>query len=540
MKRVVFIAALVALPVACGGGDRTASNDTTTLRIGNGGEPKSLDPHLVTGLIEDRLLSALFEGLVNIDYATMEPIAGVAERWDVSADGLTYTFHLRPDAKWSNGDPVTADDFVYSWQRMLSPALAAEYAYMLYLIRGAEEFNNGDTADFGTVGLKAPDAQTLEVTLRAPAPYFLVMQVHFSFYPVHRATIEAHGKTTDRDTAWTRPGNFVSNGPFTVAAWTPNREIVATKNEHYWDHDHVSLGRVIFLPVQDPSVEERMFRAGELDITNQLPSSKISSYQTDHPELLRIDPSLATEFVRFNTQRKPFNDPRVRMAFALAIDRQAIVEHVMRAGQTPAETFVPPGMGGYAYGTHAGAGDAPWHRYDPEQARKLLADAGFAGGTGFPAVTMIFDTNDNNRRYCEALQNMWKTHLGVNVQLQTMDGKSWLTSMIGLDYDLARSFWVADYPDPSNFLEMFYGGSGNNRTGYSELAYEDIVRRAALSADTAERNTLFDEAERLLLKTAPITPVYYQTRPFLKSTRVTGMTPNNLNKIDWRGLTLVP
>lgn len=540
MIRALAIFALAVLSLACGDGERLAPDDTTTLRIGNGGEPKSLDPHLVTGLIEDRLLSALFEGLVNIDYATMQPVPGVAESWDISADGLTYTFHLRANAKWSNGDAMTAEDFVYSWQRMLSPALAAEYAYMLYLIRGAEEFNNDNSTDFSTVGVKALDARTLEVRLRAPAPYFLLMQVHFTFYPVHRATIEAHGEMTDRDTAWTRPGNFVSNGPFTLGAWTPNRALRAEINEHYWGREDVKLERVVFLPVQDPSVEERMFRAGELDITNQLPISKVSAYQADHPELLRIDPSLATEFVRFNTTRKPFDDVRVRTAFALSIDRQAIVEHVMRAGQTPAETFVPPGIGGYDYGAHAEAGDAPRHRFDPEQARALLADAGYAGGSGFPAVAMIFDTNDNNRRYCEALQNMWKTHLGVNVQLQNMDGKSWLASMISLDYDLARSFWVADYPDPSNFLEMFYGGSGNNRTGYSEHAYEDAVRRAALSADTAERNALFDEAERLLLTAAPIAPVYYQTRPFLKSTRVTGMTPNNLNKIDWRGLALTP
>lgn len=539
MTRWLAIAVLAALPLACGG-DRTLSRDTTTLRIGNGGEPKSLDPHLVTGLIEDRLLSALFEGLVNIDYETMLPIPGVAESWEISPDGLVYTFHLRADARWSNGDPITAEDFVYSWQRMLSPALAAEYAYALYLIDGAEAFNTGAIPDFSRVGVRALDARTLEVRLQAPAPYFLLMQVHFSFYPVHRATIEAHGTMTDRDTAWTRPGNFVCNGPFMMTEWTPSREIVAEKNPHYWGRGDVELERVLFLPIQDPSAEERLFRAGELHITNQLPSSKVTAYAKDHPELLRIDPSLATEFVRFNTTRKPFNDARVRMAFALAIDRAAIVEHVMRASQTPAESFVPAGMGGYVYGTHAGDGTAIRHTQDPERARALLAEAGYAGGAGFPAVAMIYDTNDNNRRYCEALQNMWKTQLGVEVQLQNSDGKTWLSRMISLDYDLARSFWVADYPDPSNFLEMFYGASGNNRTGYSDAAYEEDLNAAAQSGDSAERNRRFDAAERRLMQAAPITPVYFQTRPFLKNERVTGMTPNNLNKIDWRRLALAP
>jgi len=539
VKRWLAIAVMAVLPLACGG-DRTLSRDTTTLRIGNGGEPKSLDPHLVTGLIEDRLLSSLFEGLVNIDYETMLPIPGVAESWEISPDGLVYTFHLRADARWSNGDQVTAEDFVYSWQRMLSPALAAEYAYALYLIDGAEAFNTGTITDFSRVGVRTLDDRTLEVRLRAPAPYFLLMQVHFSFYPVHRATIEAHGKMTDRDTAWTRPGNFVCNGPFMMTEWTPSREIVAEKNPHYWGRGDVKLERVLFLPIQDPSAEERLFRAGELHITNQLPSSKVTAYAKDHPELLRIDPSLATEFVRFNTTRKPFNDVRVRMAFALAIDRAAIVEHVMRASQTPAESFVPAGLGGYAYGTHAEDGAATRHNHDPERARALLAEAGYAGGAGFPAVVMIYDTNDNNRRYCEALQNMWKTQLGVEVQLQNSDGKTWLSRMISLDYDLARSFWVADYPDPSNFLEMFYGASGNNRTGYSDAAYEEELNAAAQSGDSAERNRRFDAAERRLMQAAPITPVYFQTRPFLKNERVTGMTPNNLNKIDWRRLALAP
>lgn len=539
MRPWLAIAALLALPIACG--DPDDAMDLTTLRVGNGGEPKSLDPHLVTGLIEERLLSSLFEGLTNVDLETMQPIPGVAESWEVSPEGLVYTFHLRADARWSNGDPVTAEDFAYSWRRMLSPALAAEYAYMFYLIDGAEAFNTGKTSDFGQVGVRMADIQKIEVRLRAPAPYFLILLSHFSFFPVHRATIEAHGAMTDRDTAWTRPGNHVSNGAFAIASWSPGKEIIAERNQHYWGSANVKLERVLFFPIQDPSVEERMFRAGELDITNQLPSAKVAAYRADHPEQLRIDPSIATEFVRFNTTRKPFDDARVRMAFALAIDRVAIVEHVMRAGQKPAESFVPPGLGGYEYGTHGGDDVATRHTFNPEVARSLLAEAGYAGGAAFPAVAMIYDTNDNNRRYCEALQNMWKQQLGIEVQLQNSDGKTWLSRMIALDYDLARSFWVADYPDPSNFLEMFYGASGNNRTGYEDREfYEGNLSEAARSSDPAERNQWFDTAERRLLTAAPITPVYYQTRPFLKSPRVTGMTSNNLNKINWRGLALTP
>jgi len=539
MRRFLMMTLLLA-PLACGGRE-VGPPDTTTLRVGNGGEPKSLDPQLVTGVIEERLLSSLFEGLVNVNLETMQPEPGVAESWDLSADGLLYTFHLRPDAKWSNGDPVTAEDFVYSWQRMLSPSLAAEYAYMLYVIAGAESFNTGSETDFGKVGVKAIEPLTLEVRLRAPTPYFLLLQIHFSFYPVQRATIEKHGKTGDRDTLWTRPGNHVSNGPFHLLAWTPGKEIVVEKNPFYWGHDAVQLQRIKFNPIQDPSAEERLFRAGELDLTYAMPVSKVESYRKDHPELLRTDPLISTEFIRFNTTRKPFTDARVRLAFAHAIDRDAIVGHVLKSGQRTATSFVPPDLGAYAYGTHAQAAEgATRHAFNPDLARKLLADAGYTGGAGFPTVTLIYDTNDNNRRYCEALQNMWKTNLGINVQLQNMDGKSWLASMIGLDYDLARSMWSADYPDPSNFLDMFYSSSGNNRTGFSDPEYEDLMRRAALAVDPAERNALFDEGERRLMAAAPITPVFCRTRPYLKSPRLEGLTPNNLDRICWRQLQLRP
>jgi oligopeptide transport system substrate-binding protein len=540
MRRIALIA-LAALPLGCGGGPDRPAPDPGTLRMGNGGEPKSLDPQIVTGIIEERVLSSLFEGLVNIDFNTMKPIPGVAESWGISGDGLTYTFHLRDDAKWSNGDPVTANDFVYSWRRILTPALAAEYAYLLFPIENAEAYNAGTLADFDEVGVQAPNDHTLVVKLRAPTPYFLTLQIHFSYYPVHAETINAFGEVAQRDTAWTRPGNHVSNGPFRLIAWTPNKEIVVEKNPAYWDAENVALERIVFLPIQDPSTEERQFRAGEIDVTNQLPISKIAEYQKKRPEVLEINPVIATEFIRFNTTHAPFDDPRVRLAFAHAIDRRALVEHVMRGGQTPATNFVPPGLGSYVYGGSEEV-EVPTtrHDFDPDRAKALLAEAGYPGGEGFPEVTMIYDTNDNNRRYCEAVQNMWLTHLGVRVQLQNMDGKSWLSSMISLDYDLARSFWVADYPDASNFLEMFYATSGNNRTGFADFAYESDVRRALDLADPVARDAAFDAAERRLLAAAPISPVYFQTRAFLRDERLAGLTPNNLGRIDFRHVAFRP
>ncbi len=536
--RVIALAAVCVIPLACGGTAR-APHDAGTLRIGNGGEPKSLDPHVVTGIIEERLLSSMFEGLVNLDFETMQPIPGVAETWDVSDDGLVYTFHLRADARWSNGDPVTADDFVYSWRRVLTPALAAEYAYLLYPIENAEAFNSGTLTDFDGVSVSAPDPRTLVVKLRAPTPYFLTLQIHFSFYPVHRVTIEKFAAETRRDTAWTRPGNLVSNGPFVLKTWTPNKEITVEKNPHYWDVANVTPDRVVYLPIQDPSTEERLFRAGELDVTNQLPVSKISDYQAREPETLVISPIIATEFIRFNTTREPFNNRWVRLAFACAIDRKAIVEHVMRGGQTPTLTFVPPNLDGYEFGKESGETVAS-HSFVPDAARKWLAEAGYPNGEGFPEVALIYDTNDNNRRYCEALQNMWLKNLGVRVQLQNMDGKSWLSAMMNLDYDMARSFWVADYPDASNFLEMFYATSGNNRTGFADAEYEAALRDAAKSISHAERHRLYETAESRLLAAAPITPVYFQTRAFLRDQRLRGLTPNNLGRIDFRRISFEP
>lgn len=538
MKRLLATAAALLFAAACNRPDaRDAPRDpalATTLRIGSGGEPKSLDPQIVTGVIEERVLSSLFEGLVNLDFETMQPIPGVAESWEISGDGLVYTFHLRDNARWSNGDPVTADDFAYSWRRILSPALAAEYAYLLYPIENAEAYNNGTLSDFGLVGVRAVDSRTLEVRLRAPTPYFLALQIHFSFYPVHRPTIEAFDAFGRRDTAWTRPGNHVSNGPFKLTAWTPNKEIVAERNPLYWGIEEVALERIVYLPIQDPSTEERLFRAGEIDITDEHPLAKIAEYRENHPEVLVIQPIIATEFIRFNTTRKPFDDARVRTAFAYAIDRESVVDRVMRGGQTPGTSFVPPGLGGYEYGAHESA--ATRHAFDPDRARTLLADAGYAGGENFPEVTLIYDTNDNNRRYCEALQNMWLTSLGVRVQLQNMDGKSWLAAMMSLDYDLARSFWVADYPDPSNFLEMFYASSGNNRTGFAQTAYEALLREAAMAVDSQARHARFEEAEDRLLSDAPITPVYFQTRAFLRDKRLRGLVSNNLGRIDYRRL----
>ena len=523
-----------ALLASCSSPDNPndSKSGAIVLNIGNLGEPKALDPHIVTGIVEERILSSLFEGLVNLDLRTLEPIPGVAETWELSPDGRVYTFRLRGDARWSNGDPVTAGDFVYAWRRILTPGLAAEYAYLLYPIVNAEAYNTGTLSGFDAVGVKALDDRTLTVTLRAPTPYFLSMQIHFPWYPIHQKTIETHGAIDTRDTPWTRPGNLVGNGPYALAAWTPNDTISVVRNPNYWDAGRVKIDEVRFHAVSSAIVEERMFRAGELDLTYTAPLTKIAAYRENEPELIRIDPYLATEFIRFNITRAPFDDIRVRRAFSLAIDRQRLVDHVLKGGQRPASAFTPPDTAGYT------GPDGP--RYDPEQARALLAEAGYPEGKGFPTVEFLYDTGDNQRIYSETLQSMWKTELGIEVSLVNQDVKTWLASLIGLNYRFARSYWVGDYVDPSNFLEMFYGNSGNNRTGFRSDEYEALLRRAAATLDASERNDTFRRAETILLDSAAIAPIYYWTRPYLASPRVKGLHANVLGRIAFKELDLTP
>lgn len=525
---VVLIAQLLFY-VSCAPKDQVRDRiEAGMMHIGNGGEPKSLDPHLVTGYIEHRILTTLFEGLVNMDAATMEPLPGVAESWELSNDGTEYTFTLREDAAWSNGDPVTAHDFVYSWRRILTPELAAEYAPILYSLKNAEAYNRGELDDFDQVGVKALSDKQLLVTLRAPTPYFLSLHVHFAWFPVHRATIEEYGEMIQRDTRWIRPGNMVSNGPFALADWVPNDEIVVTKNPNYWDAQSVQLNAITFFPIMDALVEERAFVAGELDLTYKVPLTKVRAYQKNGPDVLTIHPFLATEFLRFNLTKPPLDDLRVREALAMAIDRVTLTERVLQGGELPATHFVPDGMAGYE--------SKIFITYNPKKAQRLLSEAGYPGGKNFPALEVLYDTGNNQRVYCEAIQSMWKETLGIEVGLRNTDPKTWLSSMMALDYDIARSMWGADYVDPSNFLEMFYANSGNNSTGFASAEYEALLRQAALTLEDDARNALYQQAEAILLGEVAIAPVYFQTRPYLKRTEVTGYPPNPIAHIDYRTL----
>lgn len=469
------------------------------LLIANGDEIADVDPHLITGMPEYHVLTALFEGLASKDPQTLAPVPGVAESWDVSADGLTYVFHLRSNAKWSNGDDLTAGDFVASWHRALMPALGNQYASSLFVIENAQAFFEGKTP-FDKVGVKALDSKTLWVKLASPTPYFLQLLDHHSTYPVHTPTIAKFGALDERGTLWTRPENFVSNGPFRLKEWTPNKYLSVVKSNTYWDKARVRLNEIRFYPVQSTVVEERMYRAGQLHITRYLPRDKLGYYKTKASKALRSFSIYATYFYRLNTSFKPLDDLRVRKALAYSIDRVAIVEQVTKFGQKPAYALTPPDDYGYAPKAKM--------PYDPELARRLLADAGFPGGKGFPVLKLMFNTDIEHRNIALAIQRMWKKELGIDITLENAEWKVFLDRERQMDYQIDRASWVGDYLDPNTFLELFTTDNGNNKTGFSDPRYDALLAAAAKESDQKKRTEYFQEADKILVEQVPILPLY--------------------------------
>lgn len=522
-------ASFLAVLAGCSCAPRTAL-EGMVLKSGNGAEVQDLDPQQVTGVAEHRVLSALFEGLAGIDAATLDPVPGAAASWEISPDGLVYTFHLRPEGRWSDGTPLTAEDFAWSWRRMLSPRLAAEYAYLLHCIAGARAFNEGDTDDFSTVGVRVLDPLTLEVTLEHPTPYFLGMQSHSAWYPVQRAAVERFGAMDERGTTWTRPGNHTGNGPFMLKDWQPNEVIQAVRNPHYWDAARVRLDGIEFYPIDNLQTEERTFRARNLHLTATVPMHRIPVYRREYPESIQIHPYLGVYFYRMNATRPPFTDPRVRQALALSLDREEIARNVMKAGERPAGTLTPPDTAGYTARARV--------VFDPDRARALLAEAGFPGGRGMPVVEILYNTSEAHKTIAETVQRMWREHLGLDARLLNQDWKVYLSALTTLDYQVARSSWIGDVVDPVNFLECFLTGGGNNRTGWSSPEYDRLIQAAYAEANPAPRLELLQQAEEILLDGGPIIPIYYYSWVFLMSPEVRGFKPNVLGQYRWQDLWL--
>ncbi len=531
-----FILGLLALPFIMGCGSREAAIDSGTrngvLHFGNLVEPSDLDPHVINSLQDFNIVLSLFEGLASYDPVDATPIPGVATHWEASEDIKTWTFHLRSNAKWSNGDPVTAHDFAYAYQRMLSPKMASEYAYMLFCIEGAEDFIAGKTEDFSTVGVTVVDDHTLQIKLAYPVPYLPGLAAHSSWYPVHQATIEAHGAMDQRGSRWTRPGNLVGNGMFVLNEWKPNQVISVTKSPTYWDAAEVGLNEIRFYPIESTSSEEAAFRSGQLHVTTGVPIDKLAVYNND-PALNKFisqNTILATYYYRFNIRKAPLNDVRVRRALSLAINREQLVDKVTLGGQIPARGLTPSDTAGYT------AGDML--HGDFAEARRLLAEAGFPGGEGFPELEILFNTSDGHRRIAEAIQQMWRENLGINIGLYNQESKVQSNSMRDGDYTIARMAWVGDYIDASTFLDLMLSDSGNNQTGWANDDYDRLVNEARYAIDPQARFDLYREAEQILMDESPIAPIYFYVNSRLKQPEVKGWHGNLIDIHNYKSVRL--
>ncbi len=468
----------------------------------NESEPETLDPSVMTGVLESRLATALFEGLLTLDPRTLEPRPGVAETWDGSADGLTWTFHLR-EARWSDGKPLTAEDFVATWRRVL--AKATPYAYQLFPVAGAEDFFTGTITDFAQVGVAAPDPRTLVVRLHQPCPWFLDLCAFHTLMPVPMRLVDVHG---DR---WERAGTMVSNGPFRLAEWTPRSRIVLERNPHYWDAGFVKLERIIALPVQDNETSFRMYLDGQLHWFPKIPQLKLEEVRR-HPDYY-VAAYFGTHFYRFNCTVAPFAGEQgklVRQAFWLALDRAQIANEVLRAGETPTGALCPP-IAGYTPPV------TPLTNRD--RARELLAQAGYPDAKGLPPIEILFNSDERHKAVAEAIAEQWRTALKVTVSLRNSEWKSYLADQDAMNYTVCRSSWIGDYGDANTFYDLFVTDGGNNRTGWSSPRYDQLLRESQAEIDTAKRHALLAAMEEILADECPVMPLaYYVNQGLLRET----------------------
>lgn len=528
--------ALLLLPGGCARHETAVESGTRgqILHLGNRDEPADLDPNTNNGSTTGFILSSLFEGLVTFsrDGVTIQP--GAAERWEISPDGLTYTFHLRANARWSSGEPVTAQDFRDSILRLLDPALACEQANQAFPIVGAQDFLEGRSKDPNSVGVRAPDAHTLVTILSHPAPYWLsILAQNGPVWPVNLRSVDANGGRHKRGGAWTQPGKLVGNGAFVLAEWRPNAVVRVVRNPLYWDAARVRLKEVRFYPIDDESSEERAYRAGQLHLTRRLPQSKVAVYEREHPTELQLTPELRTSYLTFNVTRPPFTDARVRRAFSLAVNREQLVRATLGKLGTPATSFVIPGVAEYTPPVTL--------KFDPVEARRLLTEAGYPGGAGLPPVEFTLNGNAGvTLEIGAALQEMWSQNLGVRVTVQPAEFKVYLSLLREKQFTLLLDGWGYGIPDPRDPLDLASTGNLNNDSAWSDRVYDAAFARADHTLVTAERRAAFDEMETILAREVPYAALYHANQGFLRHPSLHGWTNNSLRAIDWRELWLEP
>ena len=471
-----------------------------TLVRNNGSEVQSLDPHKIEGVPESNINRDLFEGLLISD-VDGKPSPGVAEKWE-NKDFKVWTFHLRKDAKWSDGTPVTAQDFVYSWQRLANPNTASPYAsYLQYghivniddIIAGKKPITD--------LGVKALDDHTFEVTLSEPVPYFYKLLVHSSVSPVPRAAVEKFGEK------WTQPANIVTNGAYKLKDWVVNERIVLERNTNYWDNAKTVINQVTYLPISSEVTDVNRYRSGEIDMTyNNMPIELFQKLKKEIPNEVHVDPYLCTYYYEINNQKAPFNDVRVRTALKLALDRDIIVNKVKNQGDLPAYSFTPP------YTDGAKLVEPEWFKWSQEkrneEAKKLLAEAGYTAEKPL-TFDLLYNTSDLHKKLAIAAASIWKKNLGANVKLENQEWKTFLDTRHQGNYDVSRAGWCADYNEPTSFLNMVLSDSSNNTVHYKSPAFDKLIADTLKVTDEAQRSELYSKAEQQLDKDSAILPVYY-------------------------------
>jgi oligopeptide transport system substrate-binding protein len=518
----LMVAALSFLITGCSKRESPVQQATRAgiMIVGNGAEPSTLDPQIITGIPERNIVCTLFEGLTRNDPVSLEARPGAAERWDVSADGLVYTFHLRAGVMWSDGTPLTMRDFYASFRRMLTPQLASDNANLLYPVVNAENFHKGRLQDFSQVGFRLIDERTLEIRLLYPAPYLLQTMALRSWFPVPMHVIEKAGDPYLPGNPWTKPGTLVGNGPFVIKDWKADSHLEVARSPTYWNRDQVKLKGVRFLPIENFTGEEAAFRSGQLHKTNRVPLAKIPVYRREAPEKLHIHPYSGVYYYNFNVNRAPFNDVRVRQALAMAVDRTSIVSNVTGGGEIPAYHFTPEGISGYVSESRT--------RLDFDEARRLLAEAGYPGGKGLQPITLIYNTAENHRLIAEALQQTWKRELGIDLRLENQEWKVFLDNTQQQNYQLCRMGLIMEPFEASQFLQVFTKDSGFNRTGWSDPEYDRLYEELMRTADTPARLQLMQQMEKILTDAMPILPIYYYTNQYLMDPSVHGWADNLL------------
>ncbi len=491
------------------------------------GNPEFIDPNKIAESAGTSVVSNLFEPLLVKAAGNTPTVPAAAERFEVSADGRTYTFHLRPGMTWSDGHPVTAHDYVYGWKRGLSPEIGSRSAQQLWIIEGAKAYNEGK-ANADGVGVRAIDDLTLEVKLVGPAPYFTDLVSYVAYSPVPKWAVEKHGDQ------WTRPGNIVTNGPFLLSKWLERDRFELTKNPKFWDAANIALKGAIFFITDSEAQIQALYDSGQIHIARPLSPDAMQRAIKDNRADLRIDTNACVYYYPIRIDRPPLDDIRVRRALNLALDKKALVQDVLGGMQTPAHSYVPPMLESFM-----GYRPPQMPARDLNEAGKLMAAAGYPGGKGFPKLEIVYNTSEGHKRIAEFASRNWQETLGIELTATNMEWKSLLKLMRTGDFSFGRSAWCADYADPLNFLENFQSASENNYAGYKNPAYDALIDRSRNEADREARKAMLCAAEKALLRDLPFVPMYQYTRSVLIRDNVRGHLPQyqDHHPLRWISLT---